>query len=250
MVTKLLQTKAAASIALDGWDPRTAVGAAVAKRQAADALPGLREEYRQEVAGRVVKVFVYGDPQRVKDMSTYLEDQGAVVIDGQYLYNLLATPVESTVDRNARRFDSHQTLRLRQEYLDVARLLELADVPELKTAQTDYDSLVQTPEATLAACKKIIRRTTGDALNQVYLDRKVVSDLLDSEVTANYIPVVITGCDEDEIGQLGMGLFPGQPSLLYKADDVVNFEAVRDELSKKVVKLLKKPEQQKETENE
>lgn len=200
--------------------------------------------------GRLVKVFVYGAPDRVKAMADYLDDQGAVVVNGQHLYNLLAAPVESTIDPRARRLDSHQTLRLRQEYLDVARLLELADVPELKTSQHDYDALVKTPEETLAACKKIIRRTTGDALNQVYLDKKVIGDLLDAEVTAAYIPVVITGCDEEEIGHLDMGLFPGQPSLLYKADDVVNFEAVRDELSKKVVKALKKTEQEKGEVNE
>ena len=176
LVTKLLQAKAAAGLSLDGWDPRTATSAAIAKREAGDRLPRLRDEYRQEVQARLVKVFVYGAPERVKAMADYLDDQGAVVVDGQHLYNLLAAPVESTIDPRARRLDSHQTLRLRQEYLDVSRLLELADVPELKTAQQDYDALVKTPEETLAACKKIVRRTTGDALNQVYLEKKIIGD--------------------------------------------------------------------------
>ncbi len=186
-------------MSLDGWDPRTKTSAAIAKRQAADSLEALKNEYRDQVSTRVVKVFVYGESGRVKDMADYLDSKGAVVVDGQAMYNALAVPVEATIDPRARSFDSHQTLRLRQEYFDMAQILGLSEVPDLKTAQSDYDALMLTPDRTLEAVKKIIRRTAGDGLNQLYLAKKVVNDLLDAEVDANWVPVIITGGTQQEI---------------------------------------------------
>ncbi len=242
VLTKLVQAKATAEMSLDGWDPRTKPGAAVAKREAADTYANLKDDYQNLVTSRIAKVFVFGNKERVEAMGSYLDEQGAIVVNGQALYSLLANPVEQVVDPRARRFDSQQFLRLRQEYLDTAQLLNLESVPDLTTVQSDYDSLVLTPFDTLAVSKKIIRRAVGDSMNALFLQKKIFSELLNAEVVNNWIPVVITGCPENEVSTLSSSLFPSQPVLAYKADDVADFEVARNELSKKIVKLLNKKE--------
>lgn len=221
---------------LSGWDPRTAAGAMIRKREAEDQVTSLTSAYETLITNSFVKVFVSGP--RAADFAASQDKKGFVTVDGTELYVEFAKVVEPSMDPKTRQFGTNELILLTQvmlRYMQQNHIMVLdqpkLDGNELDVIRPDFQSVVD-------IVRKSLRNGNGDTLLLVDLHKKVLAAALSKKVSDLMVPVIVFGVTADETQSLKTKLFGSQPSITIEATESSTDEDLAEEVESKIQSVL------------
>lgn len=241
LVEDIAAAKAAATEDLSGWDHRTAAGAHLRKSMAQDELRTLTSAYRTAIQNFFVRVFVSGP--RAEAFAASAAKEGAIVVDGNDLYKLLAKGVFESQDPADRKFGPFQFQRLVMEmsYYGAAQNYRSFMSPNLET--NDLDTQTPTFDDLVAKVRRAVRGPNKDELNRLHLEKQIVTQALDRGVASNVIPVIITGLTAEETQEMYLSLFGGTPAFDVVADEQTADADLLKTINKKIQSVVKASKQ-------
>lgn len=186
-IADVVATRAVAATNLEEVPYVVRPGRSIAKLQAQNDLPGLEAELLgRTVPGRLVGVFAVGDPAKIATVAAFLEENGGIILDAGKLYADLAEYVEPSYGED-RVFRTTQYMRLTSAFRQQA-----AEVGLTKTEMPSYtETTCETQARTAEHGRNLIRAAAGDEVNLAVLKRAVVNAVVDRELAAKRIPVLV-----------------------------------------------------------
>lgn len=230
IVKKYNEAKVWAKKDLSNWDPKTSKAAGTQQNMAREQLAVLTNEYCSAVRGRFVKVFLTGEGETFDKVKEYCSQESAPVVDGNLVYNSLAKTIQNTV-YGSKTFSAQQFAALVHATEDLALKNEL----EIPPPQWDgFERMVPTFNDLAQNIKKCIRRTNGDALNNLLMSRFVYSQALEKGMDYNLVPVIITNVTKEEVETFSNTMFQGQPNVVIEVKPEDKFDDVIENLNGKL----------------
>lgn len=191
---------------LSGWDPRTLASAQTQKSLAESQLTEAKEFYKKELVNCLFRVFVTGP--RSEEFEQLATKEGALVVDGSYVYSYLAGKVLPSLDRKDPRFGPNQLALL------IAFLVEYGQsngwqsfaIPEV--AHNEINTPVPDLKSLVEKIRKSLRVGNGDEMTRLFLEREIITKAIELNVTTSVVPVFIVNLSIEEFNELKKSLFP------------------------------------------
>ena len=192
---------------LSGWDPRTKPGMEGAQNRAQESLGALKDKYREALKSGIFVAFVTGKPEHVADFKAAVKSDGTVpLVEMEKFYQRFIDPVEASMG-NQRLFTANQCSLVGATFLEIAREMELFEIPRMEVVGQDLGTGVPTTKDVKEAVDRILHRTWGTELHAGYLEREVMAQALVLLYDSAVMPVFVTGVDPADIPALQARLF-------------------------------------------
>jgi hypothetical protein len=205
------------------------------KREAEEKVERLKTEYYRRVRSNTFGIFLFGDADRIATFVKIAgEEAGVLEVNGGEIYQKLGDSIEPSLGAS-REFGPSQLQRLigglqgvRQD-LDI-RSMAMPDI-EAVTAVADKQELI-------SYVRKLVQKVVGDDLVRVFVDKRINDLAIQTEFSANVLPLAVTGLDREEISAL-VPLFTNSVSVEVgtSEDGEVNKEYVLNQLESLKKKL-------------
>lgn len=223
--TKVLQTVLAE--APESWNPRTAPGKMVQRRNAEEEIKTLNETYRQLLTEAMVKVYVTGSNQaKLTDLKLLAQEfPGAVVVDADALYKRIATPA-IPIYNQSKRLNLDVTLVIENDIMVAAQENKVTptDFPRIP-AQYLESAFEKPEESILKLVRETVEKVFGTELQQAMLSKLVVAEAVRLEVTDAPVFVFIVSARDNEIADFERrSFFGGRPHVTINSDTTKNVE--------------------------
>lgn len=175
---------------LDAVPEATRPAHAVAIRAAKDALPRLRSEYFQRIMKNAYGFIVTGDEEKSKQFTQIAAESGAIVIDGDALYNDLANRIQPTIG-GRREFSVTQEGHLNE----ILRELVEATGHEGKLNRVSIKELrvIPTKERLVEYVRELVMRYNGTLPAQFRMQADITAQALLKGFAGKNLVVVIQG---------------------------------------------------------
>ncbi len=228
LITKIDENAKLAATDLSEWDPRKLPGMTMRVKEASEALESLQGSYADYVNANSFLLFVTGPKDAVAEYARVAEEEGGTLtVSAAGLYREIATAVMPSIG-DRRVFGVTQLSLLLQELGEIAMRLKIRSIP---TPNLEEISNVPTEEDVVNQIRDIVRKSSGDQVNAVYLKESVVKAALEIRYTQVVVPVVVTDATADELKTL--------PELLETPHLLVTLENKESVTSEKVIETFK-----------
>lgn len=203
LMRELLTAREAATRSLDDVDLRVLQGATTQRHLAEQEVARIGAEIRGLVMQDTAVVFPIGKFQ--KEFVELAEDDGAIVIPGNALYDCVTKLVTPFLDHGKFTFETGQAyiaaLKQAAKYAGITSFL----APTMLLGQE------MTPGALAAYVKESIRTSNGDHFSALYLEELIYERVLRMTYDQNTVVAVVTDVSEEEAkGDLGVRLMGGR----------------------------------------
>lgn len=240
ILNRIDQLKTTANQELTGGDPRTYIGRATAKAQAAELLPDAIAEYMQGLRKVTSALIVLGTPEATKQFAAIAEQEGQTInVNGARLYEVIAAELSPTLDSSG--LGLNQSSLLDQTVDEIGQSLEV-DPPNVQFAKTYF---VQSQQDVVNAVRETLRAQLGDVMNLLFIEKDAMRIAADKRYNQSVVPVVITGLTKDEADNMAK-LFDGNTTVInvsgaVTTDEVLNaFGIVKQKATEKKQQKSKK----------
>ena len=212
-------TKRIANIKVEELPSATQGGWGTRIRQAQDKLQELNAKFQEVMLQNGVAIFLYGQPQKVKDFIDLAHAEGdALAVDACLLYERLAEDVELTMS-TSRVWGIAQTHRLQ---LSLHKVMEEVDLTELPMPARAPENVMATHDDVMVSVRDVIRRSSGDMLNRLYCVKQAMVDAAKTGFTGAVVPVLAVGAQSNEREGLSSAFVKGSAVVEIDDKDEVN----------------------------
>lgn len=198
-----------------GTPTRTLPALQMRQREAQDRLVTLTKEYGDALLKQGFAIFTKGDPENQGLFAAVAKNEVEIMaVPADSLYQFIADEVEPGLG-SRHEFGTSQLAILVRTLTLIAVNLGLDELP---TPNIDGLTVVATREALVDYIRLLVRKSSGDAMNQAWIRREVTKQGLQVRYSRERVPVIFTGAAEEEIAGL-KNLFPSGLSFEVEATD-------------------------------
>lgn len=188
---------------LDELSPAVRAGWASTIENSKTKLKELERQYSQQVARNSAAVLLLGPADKAQQLADLIKSKGeGFVVDASALYRRLAQHIMPTMRDDGRSVEwgITQTSRLIGALREIGPELGLTELPMPDRVEQPS---VATFDDVLRHVKHVIRSSSGESLNKLYIEKELVKQALAIRYTGAVVQVIVLGASEDEAYDLG-----------------------------------------------
>jgi hypothetical protein len=235
-LTKYAEAKALAESNLEEVPRNVRPGRESQKREAAEALEGLRDTYGEALRKVTFGISVNG-PGTETFVQKAVEEAEVIVVAADALYRRIADRVAPTIGNGE--FGVSQYSAVIQEMRTIGGEMNVVSMPSPRWSEPvnvgDYNGL-------LKHITGMVDSSVGTDLTALFVNRQILDSALKAGVNRNTVPVVITGLTQGAEPQFLTKAFqPGRNAVVRTTEEAITTEYVLEVFNniKKTLKSLK-----------
>lgn len=210
----------------ESWNPKTAPGKQVQRRNAEAEIDAIMDGFRKLVCEQAAKIYIIGEKRAKLDEARQVaRENGGVVVEADELYRRLAAPAVPLYEQRGQ-VGTDLTLVLENDVMLACQTNKVTPTDFPRFPGNFMGAVLGDPEVVLRdIARTICEQVCGTKLQQALLTQLIFSETLRLEVTEKPLAIVIVGIRQNELDEFETrGFFAGRPYAKFNADKSKNIE--------------------------